>query len=124
MQDILLSHKQYKSLLRKLEEINEDVTSIKLKSSDKIAYLDNYDLIKLLQVTYRTIQRWRNTGRLPYCKIGRRFYYRTDILLDRFKLHPDFRVEQEHPPDETRESEISKEYMACEKCPLFLILNL
>lgn len=123
MEDILLSQKQYQALLKRLDEINEDVTSIKLKSPPEVGYIDNHDLLMLLQVTNRTVQRWRKSGSLPYKKLGHKFYYRADLILDSFKtLSPD-PTEVEIPPPEIRTSNETEIQITCERCPLFVILN-
>ena len=85
MEDILLSQKQYQALLSRLDEINSDVTLIKFKTGQETAFIDNYNLSKLLQVSNRTLQRWRKNGRLPYLQLGKKVYYRADVILDSFK---------------------------------------
>jgi len=42
--------------------------------------LDNQDLIGMLKVSHRTLQRYRTNGKLPYCNMnGKAFYRLTDI---------------------------------------------
>ncbi|GBU08425.1 hypothetical protein AwDysgo_17560 [Bacteroidales bacterium] len=42
--------------------------------------LDNQDLIGLLKVSHRTLQRFRSDGKLPYCKYkGKAYYKLTDV---------------------------------------------
>jgi len=123
MQDILLSLKQYQALIKRLDEINDDVTSIKLKTRPEARYIDNADLLKILQVTNRTIQRWRKSKRLPYKKIGNRFYYRVDLVLDCFKLQDDGRYELGVPITDDPNPEESHLPFICEHCPLFWLFN-
>jgi hypothetical protein len=125
MQDILLSVKQYLALISRLDEINDDVTAIKLQSHPEDHYIDNHDLLMILQVTVRTLRRWRNSGKLPYKKLGHRFYYRADLIMDVFKVRPeetdDDASASASPPTPPDENEIQ---ITCERCPLFVILNL
>jgi hypothetical protein len=125
MQDILLSVKQYLALISRLDEINDDVTAIKLQSHPEDHYIDNHDLLMILQVSIRTLRRWRNTGKLPYKKLGHRFYYRADLIMDVFKVRPDETDDDlsvsASPPTPPEENEIQ---ITCERCPLFVILNL
>ena len=123
MQDILLSQKQYRALLSRLDEINDDVTSIKLKTRPESRYIDNADLLKILQVTNRTIQRWRKSGRLPFKKIGNRFYYRVDLVLECVKLRDDGRYELVFPMADDPKPEESHLPFICEQCPLFWLFN-
>ena len=46
-----------------------------LDENDKI--LDNQDLAFLLKVSFRTLQRYRASGKLPYFTISHKTYYRS-----------------------------------------------
>ena len=66
-------------LSKKLSEIGQDLKSLIntdkiLDPSDKI--LDNQDLAFLLKVSFRTLQRYRASGKLPYFMISHKTYYR------------------------------------------------
>ena len=66
-------------LSKKLSEIGQDLKSLIntvkiLEPSDKI--LDNQDLAFLLKVSFRTLQRYRASGKLPYFMISHKTYYR------------------------------------------------
>ena len=66
-------------LSKKLSEIGQDLKSLIntnniLDENDKI--LDNQDLAFLLKVSFRTLQRYRASGRLPYFMISHKTYYR------------------------------------------------
>ena len=64
-------------LSKKLSEIGQDLKSLIntnniLDENDKI--LDNQDLAFLLKVSFRTLQRYRASGRLPYFMISHKTY--------------------------------------------------
>mgnify|MGYP005874608093 CR=1 FL=1 len=40
--------------------------------------LDNHDLCKLLNVSKRTLQHYRDTGVLPFAQIGHKCYYKRE----------------------------------------------
>lgn len=66
-------------LSKKLSEIGQDLKSIintdnVLDENDKI--LDNQDLAFLLKVSFRTLQRYRASGKLPFFMISHKTYYR------------------------------------------------
>ena len=66
-------------LSKKLSEIGQDLKSLintdkVLDENDKI--LDNQDLAFLLKVSFRTLQRYRASGKLPYFMISHKTYYR------------------------------------------------
>lgn len=71
-------------LSKKLTEIRQDLKS---PSSIPIRYyddnekiLDNQDLAFLLKVSFRTLQRYRVSGQLPYFTIGKKTYYRANDI--------------------------------------------
>ena len=123
MQDILLSLKQYQALIKRLDEINDDVTTIKVKTRPEARYIDNADLLKILHVTNRTSQRWRKSGKLPFIKIGNRFYYNLDLVLECVKLRDDGRYELGVPITDDPNPEESHLPFICEHCPLFWLFN-
>jgi len=43
---------------------------------------DNQDLCLLLQISKRTLQRYRSEGALPYKTLGQKIYYTEDDLMD------------------------------------------
>lgn len=123
MEDILLSVKQYQALITRLDEINQDVTSIKLKSGPDANYISNTELLTLLHISKSTSQRLRNSGRLPFIKIGKKLYFRTDIILNFFNMIPPSPDDEGHSlPVDATNSEDSLQ-IECERCPLFVILN-
>jgi len=123
MVDIILSQKQYQALLTRLDEINDDVTTLRLKSQPEAGYIDNHDLLMLLQVTNRTVQRWRKSGRLPYKKLGGKFYYKAAVILDSFKMRQDESDDDDDEPPQAPPPIENEIQITCEKCPLFMILN-
>ena len=66
-------------LSKKLTEVGQDLKS--LINTDKVMgendkLLDNQDLAFLLKVSFRTLQRYRASGKLPYFMISHKTYYR------------------------------------------------
>ena len=122
MQELILSVRQYKSLLDHLERIKNDVTILKQKSTGEACLVDTYDLVRLLQVTYRTIQRWRLGGRLPFIRLGRRYYYRADQLIDLFKVIPNKTTEIDITQPENEKPGEENFEMPCYRCPMFRLM--
>mgnify|MGYP000010867821 FL=1 len=70
-------------LSKKLNEIGQDLkslinTSQVLDENERL--LDNQDLALLLKVFFRTLQRYRLQGKLPYFTIGHKTYYRASDI--------------------------------------------
>ncbi|MCP9613126.1 helix-turn-helix domain-containing protein [Coprobacter sp. LH1063] len=63
---------QFRRLTDKVEEVC-DVYRVKGAKE----YLDNQDVCLQLNISKRTLQNYRNTGKLPFTRIGQKIYYRT-----------------------------------------------
>lgn len=61
---------------------------------DGIRLFDNQDLCILLQISKRTLQRYRSIGALPYKTLGKKTYYSEEDVLTFLSEHvKDFRKE-------------------------------
>ncbi len=80
-------------LSKKLNDIGQDLKSLintdKVFSEDE-KLLDNQDLAFMLKCSYRTLQRYRSSGTLPYAKFGHKIYYRVSDIREFVKDHCDF----------------------------------
>lgn len=84
-------------LSKKLEDIGKDLKSLintKEVFDEDEKLLDNQDLAFLLKVSYRTLQRYRTSGKLPYFMIGHKTYYRTTDVRHFVREHMDFKTYQ------------------------------
>lgn len=75
--------KWMEKLSKKLIEIGQDLKSFVntnnvLDENEKL--LDNQDLAFLLKVSYRTLERYRTNGKLPYFMIGHKTYYQSSDI--------------------------------------------
>jgi hypothetical protein len=124
MEEILFSPKQYHALVDRLEEIISGVTLIKLKEVPETTFIDNDNLLRLLMVTNRTLQRWRKSGRLPFIRIGKKLYYRLEDILNNFSIRPE--MLKEYPQQCHNISNVVDgiEGINCKNCPLMLVLNM
>jgi hypothetical protein len=94
-------------LSKKLNEIGKDPKA--LVNTDKVfdkdeKLLDNQDLAFMLKCSYRTLQRYRSSGVLPYALLGHKIYYRVSDIRAFVKEYCDFKTvqkfEQDNPPTE------------------------
>jgi hypothetical protein len=73
----------------KLEDLETQITGNK-KERHKIdgeTLLDNQDLCFMLNVSKRTLQRFRSSGFLPYKRINQKLYYLESDVLQFIKEH-------------------------------------
>ncbi len=96
--------KWMEKLSKKLTEIGQDLKSLintneVFEPDEKL--LDNQDLAFLLKVSYRTLQRYRTSKKLPFFMVGHKTYYRTSDVREFVRSHMDFQTyqdfEKKHP---------------------------
>jgi hypothetical protein len=78
-----------KRIWEKLESLETKITG-KEKERHKIdgeTLLDNQDLCFMLNVSKRTLQRYRSSGFLPYKRITQKLYYLESDVLKFIKEH-------------------------------------
>ena len=84
--------KWMEKLSKKLNEIGQELKGRNkaaevLEKDEKL--LDNQDLAFLLKVSYRTLQRHRSCGKLPFFMIGHKTYYRLSDVREFIRQHKD-----------------------------------
>ena len=87
--------KWMEKLSKKLTEIGQDLKSLintdqVLEENERL--LDNQDLAFLLKVSFRTLQRYRLKGKLPYFTIGHKTYYRASDIRAFVRERADFQT--------------------------------
>ena len=77
---------------RMIPKVEESVNSEKWYKGERL--YDNQDLCMLLQISKRTLQRYRSIGALPYKTLGKKTYYsEADVLTFLSEHVKDFRKE-------------------------------
>jgi hypothetical protein len=70
------------------DEVRDISKHIKASNGEKEIFgegeklLDNQNLSQILHVSYRTLQRYRNEGALPYLKRGQKIYYKASAVRE------------------------------------------
>ena len=82
------AHKMFIQLMERFDKIEKMLErQNKLKEClDGDTLLDNYDLSKLLGVTYRTLARYRQKKLIRYYMIDGRTYYKASEINDFLKM--------------------------------------
>ena len=88
MEAVILSKEDYKAIQTDLQEIKKHVKKITVPNE---AFIDNKQFTKLMGISFRTAQTWRDEGQIGFSQEGKKIYYRlSDIekfLVDHHK-HP------------------------------------
>ncbi len=85
-------------LSKKLNDIGADLKSLintKEVCDEDEKLLDNQGLAFLLKVSYRTLQRYRTSKKLPFFMVGHKTYYRTSDVREFVRSHMDHQTYQE-----------------------------
>ena len=86
----LLTRNNFEGWMQKLMERLDRQPTI----TESIRLFDNQDLCMLLQISKRTLQRYRSVGALPYKTLGKKTYYSEEDVLTFLSNHiKDFKKE-------------------------------
>jgi len=76
MELIAIDSEAFKEIQDRLKAIEERITSIDPNSSKNPEYLDNSEVLRMLKISSRCLQTWRDEGKIPFTRISRKIYYR------------------------------------------------
>ena len=76
MEAIILSKEQFDALMSKIDDIHHKINSKNLPKQE--VFLDNEEFIKMLKISRRTAQTWRDEGIISFSQIGSKIYYKMD----------------------------------------------
>ena len=74
MEAIILSKEQFDALMSKIDDIHHKIKSKNLPKQE--VFLDNEEFIKMLKISRRTAQTWRDEGKISFSQVGNKIYYK------------------------------------------------
>ena len=83
MEALILPKEQFQELLKQMDEIK--AVLIEKQKDPKDVFLDNQEFLKLMTISKRTAQTWRDEGVISFSQVGSKIYYRmsdVQMLLD------------------------------------------
>lgn len=65
-------------IMERFDILNDHISDIQKQrnSIDGEELLDNQDLLQMLKISHRSLQRYRSSGKLPYYTISGKLYYK------------------------------------------------
>lgn len=87
MEAIIITKDQFQELLSKVDLIHRRVEIITSGTKDTI--IDNSEFIRLMKISKRTAQTWRDEKRITFSQIGAKIYYKladVDNLLNQCNI--------------------------------------
>lgn len=76
MNVITIEEKAFKMMKRCFETFAREIEELCASSKVNEKWLDNQDVCQLLQISKRTLQYYRDYGKLPFSMIGGKCYYK------------------------------------------------
>jgi excisionase family DNA binding protein len=85
----VLSSEEYNKIIRKLDEVLELLSETLKKSRNPLEeiWLDTFEAAKILKVSTRTLQNYRDKGTLPFSKIGSKIYFKASDIENLLTEH-------------------------------------
>ncbi len=78
----MLSKEEYQNIIDILNEIKTKLKEANKKSNN---FIDNSDFCKLMKISSRTAQTWRDEGKISFSQIGKKIYYSLSDIEDMLK---------------------------------------
>ena len=82
----IISNQQFQELVDKIAELQRN---FKTRASESLVetWLTNHEVAKILRVTFRTLQNYRDKGILPFSQVGSKIYYRASDIQAHLDRH-------------------------------------
>ena len=84
MEAIILSKSDFEAIKNTLEEMKEHLKNI---TSPAEHFIGTEDFAKLMGVSTRTAQVWRDEGKIGFSQMGKKIYYRMSDIEDFLAKH-------------------------------------
>jgi hypothetical protein len=81
MQDLIFSRQQWDALISRLDEIRNKLAVLKPKEPVIEGCMEAHDVTRVYHISRRTLDRWRQTGRVPFHKVGNFVYFKVEDIL-------------------------------------------
>lgn len=80
MNAVILTQEQYNEIITRIDEIKTEIKSnSKANEND---FVDNVDFIKLMNISKRTAQAWRDEGKVAFSQIAGKIYYKMSDIQE------------------------------------------
>jgi hypothetical protein len=80
MEIIAIERKTFEQMIQSFEGFVSQVRNLCGNDRNNEKWLDNEAVCKLLQISKRTLQSYRDNGTIPFSQIGHKCYYKTSDI--------------------------------------------
>ena len=74
MNAVILSQDQFDTIMNRIDEIKSEIKGTSKSSENE--FVDNSDFIKLMNISKRTAQTWRDEGKISFSQVSGKIYYK------------------------------------------------
>lgn len=74
MNAVILTQDQYNEIITRIDELKTEIKGTSKSSGNE--FVDNVDFIKLMNISKRTAQAWRDEGKISFSQVGGKIYYK------------------------------------------------
>ena len=74
IETVIITKEDLEKIHKSIDELNNKIETI--LSPDYLQFVDNDEFLKIMKVSKRTAQVWRDEGLLTFVQIGSKIYYR------------------------------------------------
>ncbi len=94
MNAVILTQEQYNEIITRMDEIKSEIKGTSKSSSNE--FVDNVDFIKLMNISKRTAQAWRDEGKISFSQVGGKIYYKMSDVQEMLKsnYNPAFKIKK------------------------------
>jgi excisionase family DNA binding protein len=77
----------FQKLVEKLDAISIRLNNQKETTPLSDVWMDNQDVCELLHISKRTLQHYRDSGKIPFSQVGAKIYYKASDIDDFLQSH-------------------------------------
>ncbi len=87
MHVITMESEAFQKLVEKLDAISVKLNNHKETTPLSEIWVDNQDVCELLHISKRTLQHYRDSGKIPFSQVGAKIYYKASDIDDFLQSH-------------------------------------
>lgn len=87
MNVITMESEAFQKLVEKLDAISVRLNNHKETTPLSDVWMDNQDVCELLHISKRTLQHYRDSGKIPFSQVGAKIYYKATDIDDFLQSH-------------------------------------
>ena len=85
MNAVILTQEQYNEIITRIDELKTEIKGTSKSSGNE--FVDNVDFIKLMNISKRTAQAWRDEGKISFSQVGSKIYYKLSDVEKLLQAH-------------------------------------